>query len=99
MKFEKLCKLDPAIAELKSKIEDLRKSVEGMSESDSFCAIRAWYAVNEAGEGFKSKLLRLAGHQRKSGPSELQTSEAYDVVYQNLFAEMPECRNCDCVPF
>ena len=52
----------------------------------SFCANDVWYRPGS----FKSRLVRLAGWWAEK--PELRTSEAYDVAYDELYQQLPDCR-------
>jgi hypothetical protein len=85
--FTDYAAMDPRIGELLKQVQAV-KAVPGKP----FCANRVWYGAG----GLRSKVIDLAGHARTIGPSELQTSQAYDVVYHKAYRALPDCDNCGC---
>lgn len=87
MTFEDCCKLDPAINALHLQVKSFAKEHR---HDKAFCANRHWVQT------FKPQLLPLVGCERRRGPAELQSSLAYDVVYDAIYELLPDCRNCCC---
>ena len=76
---------------LDSRIGDLLKEAQSVKRvrGKFFCANAVWY-----GE-FRCRVRDIVGNWREEGPSELQTSKAYDVVYKTIYRALPDCRkNC-----
>ena len=71
--------------------------VKDDGESPWFCANRIWF------EYFKPKLLNIVGFDRVRESREdfdddwFYSPAAYDVAYQSLYNNLPDCRNCDCM--
>jgi hypothetical protein len=82
--FEDYVQMDPRIGELLKEAQTVKK-VEGKS----FCANHIWYG------GLKSKVCEFVGFDRTSGPRELQTSAAYDAVYEKTYSALPDCDHGD----
>lgn len=89
--FEDYAQMDPRIDEL---ARDVAAADKG---GPRFCMDEAWYG-RESGQGFKARMLALAGYEREGhNPTPLATSNAYHVVLQRLYYElMPDCRGCGC---
>ena len=88
--FEDYVRMDPRIGELLKEAQAI-KAIPG----ERFCANRTWYG--NAGEpGLKGKMVHLVGECRSAGPRELQTSVAYDTVYERIYSALPDCRDCCC---
>jgi hypothetical protein len=80
--FEALAALDPRLAEL---AEEARAVEAGRSFCRNLVFVR----------DFKPRVCVLAGWNRDEGPAELQTSRAYDVMYDVVRGALPPCRGCE----
>jgi len=83
MTFDKLCEIEP-------RLRHLEMEAKSIQAGDDFCANEVWY---ESG-GIKSQLRKLVGNEGcdSQNPS-LRSSEAYSLVYQYLWAILPNCRH------
>lgn len=91
-KFVALAELEPALWALAEDVLAVRAG------SKRFCANARWLGFGDWwGSGFRERVSKLVGWLRKGGPSQLRTSEAYDVVYMTLYPLLPNCRNCGCM--
>lgn len=79
---------EPALAALQQEAQAVQD--EG---GHSFCANRTWYIH------FAPRLAALVGPQANTSDSILRTRQAHTVAYQHLFALLPDCRNCICIPW
>jgi hypothetical protein len=86
-RFAGYAKLDPRIGELL----DRAQAWEDLEGDESFCANLVWYGS----DGLKSFVDQLVGWNRKEGPEELRTSEAYDVVTRVCYRALPDCGHPD----
>jgi hypothetical protein len=91
-KFAKLISRYPALGELDKAVKLVR---DNPKVSARFCANEIWYGYGPLGKsGFKSRVERIVGWD--SPHPELQASEIYDLVYDGLYGQLPDCRNCLC---
>jgi hypothetical protein len=81
--FDQLAVLEPRLNEL----------LERADNHTGNCANAAWYGP----DGLRKAMSKLVGHLRSFGPSELQTSAAYDVAYRTLYKALPDCEGCNCL--
>ena len=81
--WEEITRIEP---ELQNLLEEA-KAVK--AENDNFCANKVW--VRE----FKLRLVKLVGYEAKL--KSLQNKEAYDLAYDKIYKELPDCRNCSCL--
>ena len=86
--WETLVKLEPHLQELR----DRAKRLKPEPDADYFCANEAWLRG-----GLKDELCALVGWDRISGDPILRTEEAYDVAYDAVYKELPDCFNCVCM--
>jgi hypothetical protein len=56
---------------------------------EQFCANVHWYGT----DGFKSRMRKLVGFERKGGPQRLRTMAAYDLAYDTLYGSLPDCQH------
>jgi hypothetical protein len=82
-RFEELCEIEPLLKRLYHKVRQVKDTGEG-----AFCANAIWYRQ------FKPELIHLVGYHARH-PA-LRTTEAYDVSYQFLYNQLPDCRDCGC---
>jgi hypothetical protein len=83
--FDVLCKLEPRLLELKAAIS----AVKDDGGESGFCANYHWYYTPIG----KSGVSRLVGWERKGGPAELRTMQAYEVATDALYNLLPDCRH------
>jgi hypothetical protein len=86
--WAELVKAEPKLGELLAEAQ----AVKDDGRTPSFCANRIWYAPG----GFKDRLCRLVGWDRKGHPV-LGTMQAYDVAYETIYDALPDCRDCWCL--
>jgi hypothetical protein len=81
------------LAELEPRLQDLRREASWRAAARSpFCRFEAWYGR----AGLKVRLSRLVGLGAEQ-PGLLNSVAAYQVVYETLFAALPECdEDCPC---
>lgn len=86
------------LIEIEPMLELLRLAVAAVKDdgtSPYFCANEWWYGRGD--HGFKGRMSRLVGWTSDKGYDPfLRTQEAYDVAYDVLYNELPNCRNCGC---
>ncbi len=87
MTWEDLARLEPELRRLEQDILSLRRRSRGWR---TFCANDVWYDL------FKPRLVYLAGWGARN-PA-LRSEEAYDLAYEHLYALLPDCRGCLCLP-
>ena len=81
--FDQLCEIEP-------RLRLLEMEAKSIQAGDDFCANEVWY---ESG-GIKSQLRKLVGNEGcDSQDPILRSSEAYSLVYQYLWAILPNCRH------
>jgi hypothetical protein len=101
--FEWICRIDPRVLTLYEEINSLKD--DGRSY---FCANELWYWGGDPHsktrkQSFKESMEELVGWGRKAANKEdsiegyLGSSDAYDIVYQTLYAALPDCRDCSCI--
>jgi hypothetical protein len=86
LSFEELCRLEPALAFLESRIRSERQR-----KAESYCANQHWIRY------FKPELTILVGWFSKHPEPQVRSQEAYDAAYQHLYQLLPDCRNCACI--
>jgi len=86
MTMGELCAIEPRLTRL---LEEAR-AMKDDGESVSFCANRIFYAKGS----FKEQLSKLVGFDAEK--PELQSMEAYDAAYDEVYRLLPNCRNCAC---
>ena len=92
MNFNDLAALEPKLLPLFNEAAE----ISGRTLPENFCANSIWF-VYDGHAGIKRRLMPLVGWDRQDGPELLQTSEAYDVVYQTIYDALPACSgNCGC---
>ena len=69
---------------------------------ESFCANSAWYGYDAPCNGIKHRMSKLVGYGRPAGSVRevdklLQSHEAYDIAYETIYEQLPDCRNCTCI--
>lgn len=74
-------------------LQRMREQARSMDNSDPhFCANQVWF------DHFKPQLLMLVGWESVSKtPEWMTTYQAYDLAYQTIYNELPECRDCWCL--
>lgn len=78
------------LAREEPRLTQLRKQARQVAgDNPHFCANGVWYRE------IKPQLIRLVGWGRK-GHSLLGTMAAYDLAYQTIYDELPDCRDCGC---
>jgi len=87
--FDQLCEVEP---KLRALWEEAR-AVKDDKSKPLFCANAFWYGWRPY-KGFKPRLVRLVGQFARK-PA-LRTKVAYDVGYQEVYHQLPNCRNCWC---
>jgi len=60
-------------------------------DAPDFCANEVWYGSGDDG-GVRKRVSNLVGWDRKPDPI-LGSDEAYDVAYESLYEELPDCRH------
>lgn len=95
LRFRHLCKKEPRLLEVYRK-------VAAIVDDDSkpyFCANEHWYGYGE-GEGVEGGLREmlddLVGFFAED--PKLRTFQAHDLARRVLYGELPNCRNCSCLP-
>lgn len=88
---------DPRLLELLQRAQAVVDEGE-----EAFCANHRWIgcgppqaACPKCNGGLKPKLQTLVGWNAEK--AELQSSAAYDVAYQKIYAALPGCRGCMCL--
>jgi hypothetical protein len=83
--FAELCRREPRLAALERDIRAVKDN-----GGRWFCANDWWYG------SFEPRLVQLVGFGAEQ--PELRTSETYDVAYDALYEQLPDCRGeCRCV--
>ena len=81
--FEQLCELEP-------RLRELEMETKAIQVGRDFCASEVWYKPG----GIKSHLRKLVGYEGCHSKNQMLCSdEAYHVVYQHLWAILPNCRH------
>ena len=84
--IDALVSLDPELGRLRAEVRAYQPSRFGV-----FCRLTTW------ANRFDRRLRKLAGHGRRSGPFQLQTSRALTALRSGLRDEMADCRGrCWC---
>lgn len=65
--------------------------IRRVRDDEDFCANEVWYGRGDDG-GVKEKVAQLVGWDRKPDPV-LGSEEAYDIAYDALYDELPDCRH------
>jgi hypothetical protein len=73
------------IFDLEPLLRELYVRAGKVEATANFCANGAWY------QRFKPFLIRLVGEQAKR--PELRNEHAYDLVYQAIYDELPDCQH------
>jgi hypothetical protein len=92
-----LARLDPRIAALLEKAHSYYRIA---ADDEAFCRRAVFHGYPgwphfRAG-GLKRRVTELAGWERREGPAELQTEDAYDIVYDAVLYALPECWGDQC---
>jgi hypothetical protein len=66
-------------------LRELHRRAEKVKATDGFCANEVWY------ERFKPLLIQLVG--REARRPDLRNDEAYDVVYEAIYDQLPDCQH------
>lgn len=66
------------------------------ASDERFCANAAWYGY-DGYPSIKEMVSGLVGWEARGEDPILHTPEAYDLVYDRLYALLPDCRNCGCL--
>ena len=84
----------PTWAELvqrERRLGDLMAKVRRVREDPDFCANATWYGAGDD-RGVREEMAQLVGWDRIGDPV-LGTEDAYDVAYDTLYEELPDCRH------
>ncbi len=90
--WENLVCREPRLAILRAEVEQITAG-----DGQRFCANECWYGFNGQ-PGIKPKLVRLVGWHAENPDPVLHTMTAYAAVYEELYALLPDCWDCDCAP-
>lgn len=82
--WEDAVALEPSLADL------FAEATQTEDDGEYFCANMVWYRT------MKPRLCDLVGWGRKRGPYSLTTSDAYDLAYDKIYDQLPNCRGCWC---
>lgn len=95
LRFRHLCRREPRLLELYRKVAAIRDN----PSKPYFCANEHWYGYR-GGEGAPGGLRKmlddLVGVFAEN--PKLRTFQAHDIARRVLYGELPDCRNCSCVP-
>jgi hypothetical protein len=95
MDWTDLTRLEPRLIGLRASIQRIGRQ---RAEAPGYCANATWYGDMPSPWSLKERLCRLVGWERKNGPAQLRTPEAYDVAYDTLYAALPDCApGCRCL--
>jgi hypothetical protein len=85
-----------ALIEAEPRLQALERDVMAVADKggELFCANAIWYGYMDVEHGFKERVCQLAGWTADS--PQLRTQEAYDLVYERLYDQLPNCRDCRC---
>ena len=80
-----------ALVEIEPFLEGLREQAKAIVDKggEQFCANVAWY------NKIKPQLVELVGFE--ASKKQLRSMNAYDFVYEVVYNELPDCRNCTCM--
>jgi hypothetical protein len=95
--FDLVAAAEPRLKVLEA---DVRRAAAEHGGDTPRCANGMWYGYGSlAHYDFKARMCGLVGCERveRGAPSVLGGSEAYDVVYEHLYAILPDCLNCSCM--
>jgi hypothetical protein len=67
--------------------------IREVRDDENFCANEVWYGKGHDG-GVRERVSRLVGWDRRPDPV-LGTEEAYDVAYDALYEELPDCKHSE----
>jgi hypothetical protein len=101
--FSKICEAQPEMNKLLLDVQ----AVKDDCSKPTFCANRTWYndpvfpppACNTP-NSFNGRLGRLVGWDAEIKDKSklwLKTSDVYDIAFNALYQELPDCRNCLCL--
>lgn len=84
--WERIVQVCPALGRM-------RDEASKVDDSDPyFCANDVWFEL------FKPRLLRLVGFEALPVYSDWMYGHvAYDIAYQTIYNELPDCRMCACM--
>jgi hypothetical protein len=85
---ERLFTAEPRLAALLTEAKAIRDN----GTTGSFCANFKFFKQG----GLKDRLQVLVGYSAAN--PRLRTSRAYDLAYSAIYAVLPPCRNCACLP-
>lgn len=90
--FMELCDIEPELVVLAEKV---RRHCKKAKPGKRFCFNEIWYGVGKyKNQGLKDELVKLVGWTAKS--EELRTCKAYDIAYEYLYKNTPDCHKCGC---
>lgn len=80
-----------ALVEIEPLLEGLRDQAKAVTDDGgkSFCANLEWYSE------LKPQLVELVGFE--ASKKQLRSMNAYDLAYDVVYNELPNCRNCICM--
>lgn len=80
-----------ALVEVEPLLEGLREQAKQIEDAGgkSFCANTAWY------NKLKPQMVELVGFE--ASKKQLRSMDAYDLAYDVVYNELPDCRNCICM--
>ncbi len=90
--WDDLVRAEPRLAVLRAEVEQITAG-----DGQRFCANEHWYGYNGQ-PGIKRELVRLVGFRAENPDPVLHSIAAYDATYQELYALLPDCWDCDCAP-
>lgn len=92
MDWTEIAKAEPRLLDLYKEAAAIRDD----KRKPSFCANAVWYGYG-GHRGLKPRLIYLVGWARRPDESgSLGSADAYDVAYQTIYDQLPDCRNCSC---
>lgn len=92
--FAQYCRVEPRLVDLAARVSRVKDD----PSDEWFCANEVWYGYNRyRGQSLKRAMLELVGETAYMAAPQLRTEQAYDCVYDTLYAMLPNCRACGCV--
>ncbi len=85
--FATLCRQFPTLRLLASEAENYQCNID-----PSFCANGAWYGHGRGQVSLRNRVVAVADKAAKRFGQ-----QAYDVVYENVYDRLPDCRDCGCL--
>jgi len=88
--FMALAELEPQLLDL---LADIKQACRDHRRQKYLCANEMWYGYRAyEGMGFKGRMCKLVGCERDGPGAALKTMHAYDVAYDYLYSQLPNCR-------